>query len=61
MAVVAEIVPKIIPGILQNMMGQSLFVFQLAYKVQAVQLITVIIGRIIEPGCPFMFRRIWSI
>lgn len=50
MAVIAVIIPKIIPGILAIIMGQSFLVFKTPYNVQAVQFIVVIIGKTIDPG-----------
>lgn len=56
----AVVIPKIIPGMLAIIIGQSRLIFKIPYNVQAVQFIVVIIGRTIDPGWPEMFSLIWS-
>ncbi|MCC2624562.1 MAG: hypothetical protein K0R14_435 [Burkholderiales bacterium] len=56
----AVIKPKITPGILHAMIGQSRFGFKKPYKTQALQLNIVAIGRITDPLVPDKLSLIWS-
>lgn len=56
----AVMIPNTIPGILQTIIGQSFSFFNEPYKVQAVQFIAVITGKIIDPVWPDKFNLIWS-
>lgn len=59
-AVMAEIIPKMMPGVLHTMIGQSFLTFKEPYKIHAVQFIVVITGNITDPGWPERLSLIWS-
>lgn len=56
----AVMIPKIIPGILAIIIGQSFLDLNEPYIVHAAALMTVMIGKITDPVCPERFSLIWS-